>query len=470
MGQPSLAYQNDGRRVAPQHQALAGGSVLVVDDEPGMRNFLQRSLEPKCALVQVAASAEEAEALRQRFHFDLMIVDIRLPGGSGIEWLDSLRKRNVRTDVILITAYADLETAIAALRIGAVDFVLKPFRLEQILAAVQRCLEQRRMARENFVLRKQIGDGSLEGIIGNTATLREMLEMVQRVAETSTTVLIEGETGTGKELVARALHNLSLRRGAFVPVNCGSISPELFESELFGHTRGAFTGATGSREGLFSYAQGGTLFLDEISEMPPHMQAKLLRVLEEKAIRPVGSDRHIPTDVRVIVATNCRLGDEVTAGRFREDLFFRLNVVALTVPPLRERVEDIPALADHFISALSAELGTPPLLLAYEDMRKLQSYQWPGNVRELKNVIERSLLLGRLPSDSLVSPESSPRPRETGFPLEWTLAMVEKTHMLRVLESTGGNKSKAARKLGVSRKTLERKLKDWAMSQSGNSA
>lgn len=462
MGEASLAYQNDEGREALRHETLAGGSVLVVDDEPGMRNFLRRSLAPKCALVEVAASAEEAEALRQRFHFDLMIVDIRLPGGSGLEWLDGLRKRDVRTHVILITAYADLETAIAALRVGAVDFILKPFRLEQILASVQRCLEQRRLARENFVLRKQVDDGALEGFVGNTAALREVLEMVRRVAPTPTTVLIEGETGTGKELVARALHNLSLRSGAFVPVNCGSISPELFESELFGHTRGAFTGATSSREGLFSYAQGGTLFLDEISEMPTPMQAKLLRVLEEKAIRPVGSDRHIPTDVRVIVATNRRLRDEVREGRFREDLFFRLDVVALTVPPLRERVEDIADLAEHFIRQLSAELGIGPLLLDYEDMLKLQGYRWPGNVRELKNVIERSLLLGRLPGDTLFSPKSPPTPSETGFPLEWSLAAVEKAHMLRVLESTDGNKSKAARELGVSRKTLERKLKEWA--------
>lgn len=466
MGEASLAYQNDETREARRHETLAGGSLLIVDDEPGMRNFLKRSLEPKCALVEVAASAEEAEALRQRFHFDLMIVDIRLPGGSGLEWLDGLRRRNVHTHVILITAYADLETAIAALRVGAVDFILKPFRLEQILASVQRCLEQRRLARENFVLRKQVDDGALEGFVGNTAAVREVLEIVRRVAPTPTTVLIEGETGTGKELVARALHNLSLRSGAFVPVNCGSISPELFESELFGHTRGAFTGATGSREGLFSYAQGGTLFLDEISEMPAPMQAKLLRVLEEKAIRPVGSDRHIPTDVRVIVATNRQLRDEVQAGRFREDLFFRLNVVALTVPPLRERVEDIADLAEHFIGQLSAELGTGPLLLDYEDMLKLQGYGWPGNVRELKNVIERSLLLGRLPGDSLVPPSLSPIPSETGFPVEWSLAAVEKAHMLRVLASSDGNKSKAARKLGVSRKTLERKLKEWALPDS----
>ena len=462
MVQTALAYPNEEGHDAPRHLALAGGSVLVVDDEPGMRNFLQRSLAPRCALVEVAASAEEAEALRQRVHFDLMIVDIRLPDGSGLDWLEGLRRRNVRTDVILITAYADLETAIAALRVGAVDFVLKPFRLEQILASVERCLEQRRLARENFVLRKQVDEGGLEGVVGSSVAVREMLALVQRIAATSTTVLIEGETGTGKELVARALHSLSLRGGAFVPVNCGSISPELFESELFGHTRGAFTGATSAREGLFSYAQGGTLFLDEISEMPAHMQAKLLRVLEEKAIRPVGSDRHIPTDVRVVVATNRRLHDEVGAGHFREDLFFRLNVVALTVPPLRDRVEDIPDLVEHFVRLLTAELGTPALALEYADMLKLQAYSWPGNVRELRNVVERSLLLGRLPGDSLSSGSSSATRAETGFPAEWTLAMVEKSHMLSVLEATGGNKSKAARTLGVSRKTLERKLKEWA--------
>ncbi len=440
-------------------------AVLVVDDEPGMRNFLSKALKPHCALVETADSAETAEALRQRYHFDLLILDMRLPGRSGVEWLNELRGQDVRSDVIVMTAYADLETAIQALRAGAADFLLKPFRLEQIISAVNSCLERRRMARENFLFRRQAPKTALDGIIGGTHAIREVIDVIQRVAPTNATVLIEGETGTGKELVARAVHRLSERQGPFVPVNCGSISPDLLESELFGHVRGAFTSAHASREGLFSFAHGGTLFLDEISEMPLGMQAKLLRALETKSIRPVGADREVPVNVRVIAATNRQLSVEVEAKRFREDLFFRLNVLAITVPPLRERADDVAELARHFSQELSQQLGVSPVPLSHEDILKLRDYGWPGNVRELRNVIERSLLLGKLPGD-FFTPEGDARASggsSPGFtlPLDWTMAEVEKHHMLQVLESLNGNKSRAAKSLGVSRKTLERKLKAW---------
>lgn len=440
-------------------------AVLVVDDEPGMRNFLSKALKPHCALVETADSAETAEALRRRYHFDLMILDIRLPGRSGVEWLKELREKDVRNDVIVMTAYADLETAIEALRAGAADFLLKPFRLEQIIASVNRCLESRRIARENFLLRRAVSKGGLEEIVGSSASIREVCDVIKRVAPTSATVLIEGETGSGKELVASAIHRLSDRSGPFVPVNCGSISPDLLESELFGHVRGAFTSAHSSREGLFSVAHGGTLFLDEISEMSMGMQAKLLRALETRAIRPVGADREVPVKVRVLAATNRQLSTEVEAKRFREDLFFRLNVLAITVPPLRERAEDISELATRFSRELSSELGVSPIPLNHEDLRKLMAYPWPGNVRELRNVIERSLLLGKLPGEFFSpdgqaavgnSPASNP-----GMPLDWSMENVEKHHMLRVLETLNGNKTRAAKSLGVSRKTLERKLKAW---------
>jgi two-component system NtrC family response regulator len=440
--------------------------VLVVDDEPGMRNFLLKALEQECALVETADSVEAAEELRRRYHFDLLIVDIRLPGQSGVDWLGELRDQEVDTDVIVMTAYADLETSIAALRGGASDFLLKPFRVEQMMSAVRRCLERRRMARENFLLKREVRPHAIDGIVGASSAIAEMCAVVQRVAPTNSTVLIEGETGTGKELVARAIHALSGREGPFVPVNCGSISTELLESELFGHTKGAFTSAHSSREGLFSYARDGTLFLDEISETSLAMQAKLLRALEEKRVRPVGADREVPVNARVIAATNRQLENEMHAGKFREDLFFRLNVLAIMVPPLRERPEDVPALASHFSSMLAVELGVAPVPFAHEDMTQMQGYAWPGNVRELKNVIERSLLLGKLPREFFTDAASSAasgdaQSGDQGPPLGWTLEEVEKQHMLRVLASTDGNKSRAARSLGISRKTLERKLKSW---------
>jgi len=452
-----------GRALSPQAAA-----ILVVDDEPGMRNFLYRALARSHALVEVAEDAEAAEALRRRCHFDLLIVDIRLPGLSGLEWLRSIRDQGDRTDVIFMTAFADMDIAIQALRAGAADFLLKPFRVDQMSAAVDRCLERRRMERENVVLRREVeGLPSLDGIVGESAAIGEVARIAGRVAPTASTVLIDGETGTGKELVARAIHRLSGRSGPFVAVDCGAISPDLLESELFGHTKGAFTGAQSAREGLFSFAHTGTLFLDEIGEMPLAMQAKLLRALEERAVRPVGADREMPVDSRVIAATNQPLYEKAKEGRFREDLYYRLNVLAITMPPLRERLEDIPLLARHFMSTLASALRVPPINLTHHDIARLQGYDWPGNVREFRNVIERSLLLGELPADCCRHAVSEAVDSADGEDAEapaadWTLHQVHKHHILRTLEGAGGNKSEAARRLGISRKTLERKLSAWA--------
>jgi DNA-binding NtrC family response regulator len=320
------------------------------------------------------------------------------------------------------------------------------------------------MARENYLLRRSAGGvGAVGGIVGESAAVRSLCGLIERVAATRATVLVEGETGTGKELVARAVHRQSGRSGPFVAVNCGSIAAELLESELFGHVKGAFTGAHAQREGLFCFAEGGTLFLDEIAEMPLAMQAKLLRVLEDRRVRPVGSDREVPVDARVVAATNRSLRAEVRGGRFREDLFFRLDVMTIRVPSLRERVEDIGLLAEHFSRTLARDLGLAPLPLDHRDVEALKAYPWPGNVRELRNVIERSLLLGRLPLDTLKAEHR--RELEDARPLhamDLDLAEVEKRYMLRMLEHVGGNKSEAARRLGVSRKTLERKLRHWA--------
>lgn len=439
-------------------------SVLIVDDEAGMRNLLQRALANCCERIAAVERAEEAEVLLDEAEFDLMIVDIRLPGRNGLKWLHHLREQGNQADVIFITAYAEVETAIDALRAGASDFIVKPFRLEQMLASVQRCLNQRRMARENFVLRRQVANMyDMGGMVGHSPAIRRVYEIIQRVAATPSTVHIAGESGTGKELAARSIHEFSGRSGPFVPINCGAISPDLLESELFGHVKGAFTGAHASREGLFTYANGGTLFLDEIGEMPLPMQAKLLRVLEERTVRPIGSERETSVDVRVIAATNKRLDKEVDSGNFREDLFYRLNVLTITVPPLRERIEDIPELAFFFSERMAAELGVPALVFDHDDLHQLQAYSWPGNVRELKNLIERCLLLGAHPTECWQ--ERGNGRAETGgrigYPSDWTLDEVGKRHILQVLESTGGNKSEAARRLSIGRKTLERKLHQW---------
>jgi len=449
------------RTEALNSKARLALSVLVVDDEPGIRDFLQRALSKEYGLVETATSAEEAEAIRSRCHFDLIISDICLPGSSGVEWLTQVAEQGLRSDVIFMTAFADLDKAIEALRAGASDFILKPFRLEQMLTAVRRCMQRRQLARENFVLRRQVDAiYSMQGMVGGSPVMQEIGELIARVAPTPSVVLIEGESGTGKELVANAIHRNSRRSGPFVPVNCGAIAPELIESELFGHLKGSFTGAQQTRDGLFSYADGGTLFLDEIGEMPLLMQAKLLRVLEERQIRPVGGDREIPINVRVVAATNRNLEQEVVSGGFREDLFYRLNVLRIQVPPLRQRRQDIPLLLHHFSQRMAQSLGLPEIPFAHADMAQLTAYDWPGNVRELKNMVERCLLLGRLPVDILQGGGMSPAD-EGGYPAEWSLEAVEKQHILKALALAEGNKTAAARQLGVSRKTLDRKLQAW---------
>jgi len=465
---PSLPSEKYSRTELPSKRS---GSILVVDDEAGIRNFLHRALIKEYGLVEVAESVETAEELRQRCHFDLLIVDIRLSDRSGLEWVEELRRRGNSVDVIFITAYADLTTTISALRSGATDFILKPFRLEQILASVERSFERRMLARENLTLRRQVNDISERlygnsGILGRSSAMKTVSDMIKRVASTPSSVLIEGETGTGKELAASAIHRLSGREGAFVPVNCVAISPDLFESELFGHTKGAFTGAHQSRDGLFSFANGGTLFLDEISEMPSPLQAKILRVFENHRVRPVGSNREINVDVRLIAASNRCLEDAVIAGTFREDLYYRLNVVTIKCPPLRDHVEDIPEMVGIFTQSLALELGVKPFSFSQEDMARLQSYRWPGNVRELKNLVERALLLGGFPWEAISGNSGqaeSVAPIQTTpeFSADLTLEQVEKQHMLQVLSAADGNKSEAARRLGISRKTMERKLRSW---------
>lgn len=447
-------------------KTLKNRSILVVDDEHGIRNFLVKGLSKHVGLVESAKNIEEADKLEQRCHFDLIIADIKLPGKSGVEWVQQLRDSGTNAYVIFITAHAHLNVAIEALRAGAADFIIKPFRMDQILAAINSCIERQEIRRENFVLRRQV-DQIYENsnIIGDSQLMQDLFNTIKYVAPTPTTILIEGETGTGKELAAKSIHDLSERSGSFVPVNCGAIAADLLESELFGHAKGAFTGAHQRREGLFSYANDGTLFLDEIGEMPISMQAHLLRVLEEKSIRPVGSNKELPVNVRIIAATNKELGKLVEAGLFREDLYFRLNVLNLQIPPLRSRSTDLNLLVRHFIQTISANLGTKPPYIDESELVKLSQYHWPGNVRELKNVIERSLLLGTPPSECITGAKQTNSMIESDLCTSFLLADIEKDHILKVLKINSGNKSAAARELGISRKTLERKVSLWELTQ-----
>jgi DNA-binding NtrC family response regulator len=438
-------------------------SMLIVDDEQGMRNFLVKTLVPRCQFVMEAGSAEEGAELLEDHHVDLIILDISLPGKSGVAWLKELRDQGFSGEVILITAFADLDTAIEALRAGASDFILKPFRVPQILNAIKHCYERSQLARENYVLRRSLPADPAQrgGLVGRSQAIGQLSRSLRRIAAVNSTVLLQGESGTGKELVARALHQLSPRaQGPFVPVNCASMSPELIESELFGHAQGAFTGASKARDGLFYYAQGGTLFLDEVADLPLALQATFLRALEDLKIRPVGSQQQLSVNVRIVAATHRSLAGEVAAGRFRKDLYYRLQVVELTLPPLREHKEDIPDLVAHFMAQLAPSLRVEPIVISDDEMAYLMQYDWPGNVRELRNLVERSLILGALNVSALYV---QPAPAgQQAAEVTTDLHAREKQHILSVLDSVQGDKTRAAQLLGISRRTLERRVAEWA--------
>ena len=462
------------------------GRVLVVDDEASMRDFLAICLRRAGHEVELAASGTAAASALALRPADVVVTDLRMPGDiDGLGLLKHVRAAHPTTEVILVTAFASADTALAAMKQGAYDYLTKPFKVDEINAVIGRALEKRALVAENAALRDQVaGRVRMAQLLGRSKAMQRVFELIGKIHSTRTSVLITGESGTGKELVARALHTEGSRAGArFVAVNCGAIPEELMESELFGHVRGSFTGAVADRPGLVREADGGTLFLDEIGELSLGLQVKLLRVLQEKKVKPVGGTAELDVDVRVVAATNRELEDEVARGAFRQDLYYRLNVIEVRIPPLRQRREDIALLVDHFLKRHSKELGRT-LTVSPAAMKLLEDYDFPGNVRELENVIERAVALA--PSDE-IDVDDLPRLRITGvrsvveaatsaaaeFPpdgvdLDRLVAEYERAWVSRALDKAGGVRKRAAQLLGISFRSMRYRLAKLGFEKDGD--
>jgi two-component system nitrogen regulation response regulator NtrX len=450
-------------------------TILLVDDEPGVRSALGGVLRDEGYEVEAVDSGEACLERLARRSYDVVVLDVWLPGLDGLTTLQRLKERQVDAQVVLISGHGNIESAVRAIKMGAFDFVEKPLSLEKTVLVVRNALRQRHLEAENRALRAHV-DKRLT-MVGDSYAMVQLREQVAMAAPTNGRVLIYGENGTGKELVARSIHTLSRRRsGPFVEVNCAAIPEELIESELFGHTRGAFTGAVADRQGKFEAADGGTIFLDEIGDMSLKTQAKVLRVLQEQVVEPVGSTQRIRVDVRVLAATNKELPAAIRAGQFREDLYFRLNVIPIFVPPLRARQSDIPLLADHFMAGLAREYGRRPKTLDADATRALQAYEWPGNVRELRNVIERLMImvpgdtiaggdLGFLPRNGLAGPSDASE-EEPLVSLHEARDRFEQQYILRALARQQGNMSRTAEVLGVERSNLYRKMRGFGIAPS----
>ena len=449
-------------------------TILVVDDDQAHRTMLRTLLSGWGYKI---VEADDGQVAVEKVHeqaFDMILMDIRMLKVSGLEALDGIKTYNPAIPVIIMTAYSSVETAVEALKKGAYDYLTKPLDFDELRLAMERAMDHSQLKEENRLLRETLGSHfDIQNIIGRSTAMVKLLETVAQVAPSEATVLITGDSGTGKELIAGAIHFNSPRKdGSFVKVNCAAITETLLESELFGHEKGAFTGAHRLKEGRFRQADGGSLFLDEVSEMSLGMQVKLLRALQEREITRVGGEEVIKVDVRVIAATNKNLIQAIESGRFREDLYYRLNVVTLNVPLLRERNEDIPLLAQHFLATFAEKNRKQIKGFTPQAMDQLLKYDWPGNVRELMNAVERAVVLSRseyldeqdLPlaiKDALSDEEKSPS--RDAVPADLPLEDVEKATILKTLESTDGNKSEAARRLGITRKTLHKKLKKYGM-------
>lgn len=448
--------------------------VLIVDDEESVLELLEDVLADEGFQVRRAENGREALDMIARESFDVALMDIRMPEMDGMEALRRIQEQSRKTGVILMTAYATTDVAIQAMKMGAFDYVLKPFDLDEVVMVIKKAVGVQEMAGELDDLRLQLGQVYQPGtIIGSSPAMQEVYKTIGRVAASTATVLIRGESGTGKELVAQAIHfNSNRHQGPLVKLNCAALPESLLESELFGHERGAFTGAVGRKTGLFELAHGGTIFLDEIGEISPATQAKLLRVLQEKEIQRVGGTETLKIDVRIVAATNKNLERAVKEGAFREDLFFRLNVVPIFLPPLRERKEDIPLLAQYFLSKYSREFDKPVTGVSPEAIRLLNNYAWPGNIRELENVCERAVIMAQGP---FILPEHIPMGIQTEqlgidlevtrsrLPLKEIVADIERQVILRVLEETNWNRTMAAESLGLNRRSLYAKMKEYGI-------
>lgn len=478
----------DLQRALPSPSGLRGAPsgalrrILVVDDEESLRHMLQLFLTREGFEVTSVPSAAAALAEIDARAYDCVICDVRMPETSGLDFLDMLGQRAGAPTVIMMSAYGSNDLALAAMKRGAYDYVSKPFKPDEVLLVLRKAEERERLRRENQSLRRALSDrvvapaapGMLAGMIGKSPVMQTVFKTIQKVAEYKTNCLITGESGTGKELVARALHDLSPRAaGPFVPVNCGAIPEPLLESELFGHRKGAFTDASRDKRGLFEEANGGTLFLDEIGELPLGVQVKFLRAIQEEEVRRLGDTKETPIDVRVVAATTRDLPVEVKAGRFREDLFYRLNVLPVHLPPLRERRDDIPTLAEHFVKHYAHKHGMQVETIAAEAMEVLLAYHWPGNVRELENTIERAMVLCEGPRIGVAVLEerikaSAARARlplvadETS--IKKATRMVEEDLIRKALNQTGGNRTNAAKILEISHRALLYKIKEYGIS------
>ena len=444
--------------------------ILVVDDEKIMQDSCARILSKEGYQVQTVASGEDAMELVEQAPFDIVLLDIKMPGMGGIETLRYLKEKDPGITILIITGYPSIDTAVKAIKLGAYDYITKPFTPDTLRIGVNRAIERKSLMTENIHLRRQLEARKEEDIIiGQSDAMRTIYELVRRTAPTDSTVLITGESGTGKELVARAIHDYSLRQDKeFITVDCSALVETLLESELFGHVKGSFTGAVHTKYGSFELANGGTFFFDEVGNLGLDIQAKLLRAIQEKEIKPVGKEKTVKVDVRIIAATNRDLKAAIGIKAFREDLYYRLNVVPIHIPPLRERAEDVPLLVNHFVKKFNRRKKVPVTTIEPETLKLLMSYDWPGNVRELENAIERALILED--GDTLVPrcfpwinvPRSMKTFGSNYSPL-LTLEAVERQHIERVLHETEGHRGKAASILGIDRKTLYQKIKKYEL-------